>query len=140
VGFDCFVLRRELINRLNLGAVCLGAGAADLPLVLSLVKLARPFVVLADAHLTFHIGDEQAWQHERLNAYAEHNNRQVVACAERLEQEHGPFEPSECPTYSYHGLEWRKKWVHPLKYRSPLGKLRYRVEQTLARYLPFRSS
>jgi hypothetical protein len=137
LGFDCFVLRRALIDRLNLGMVCLGAGAADLPLVLSLVKLASPFVVLTDAHMTFHIGDNQTWQHERLNAYAEHNNREVVSCAERLEQEHGPFEPSDCPTYSYQGLEWRKKLVNPLKYRSPWGKLRYRLEQTLTRVLPF---
>lgn len=137
VGFDCFVLRRDLVDQLDLGTICLGAGAAGLPLVLSLVKMAQPLAVLDDAHMTFHIGDEQSWQDELLNPYGEHNSRQVVLCAEKLEDEYGPFEPGECPTYSYQGLEWRKKWMFPLKYRSTLGKLRYRVKQTLAKYVPF---
>ena len=55
-GFDCFVIKKELISCLILDNICIGIPFVEVALVHNLFSFATKPLFLPDAHLTFHIG------------------------------------------------------------------------------------
>lgn len=71
-GFDCFVFPARLYRRFVINEACVGAGLVMRGLLYNLVAHART-LLLRDCHLTFHLGQDRAWQAAELADYTEHN-------------------------------------------------------------------
>lgn len=57
-GFDCFIFKRELLNKIILENICLGVSFSEVALTHNLIAFAEKLKVADDVHLTFHIGTE----------------------------------------------------------------------------------
>jgi hypothetical protein len=57
-GFDCFVFKRELLNKFVLENICVGVSFSEVALVHNLIAFAEKLKLVDDLHLTFHIGTE----------------------------------------------------------------------------------
>ncbi len=55
-GFDCFVMKKELLQRLILGNICVGIPFVEVALLHNLFSFAERPLFLPNHHLTFHIG------------------------------------------------------------------------------------
>lgn len=55
-GFDCFVIKTELLDRFILGNICVGISFLEATLVHNIFSFAQNPLYVPDAHLTFHIG------------------------------------------------------------------------------------
>lgn len=71
-GFDCFVMKKDLLNKLILGNICVGIPFVEVTLLHNLFSFAKNPLFIPDAHLTFHIGldvmpkrDEKYYWHNR---------------------------------------------------------------------------
>ena len=93
-GHDCFVITRELLPRLRLGSVCIGARRVGATMVMNLAYLARDFRELRDEYLTFHLGEDRAWNVSAHDLFHRHNQLQWEARRAELEaQRAGPRHP-----------------------------------------------
>lgn len=70
-GFDCFVFRRELVDKMILGDICVGISFIGVALAHNLFTLAENPLYVDDQHLTFHIGTQVLVP--RKNAFYSHN-------------------------------------------------------------------
>ncbi len=75
-GYDCFVFKRDLYNKLNLENICIGAVSIGLALFINLKLNAKKFKEFGQEHLTFHIGNDQVWRGVENNPYADHNKKE----------------------------------------------------------------
>lgn len=57
-GFDCFIFKKELLNKFVLGNICVGIPFLEATLVHNLMAFANNPLFVPDKHLTFHIGME----------------------------------------------------------------------------------
>lgn len=57
-GFDCFIFKRELLDKLILADICAGVSFSETALVHNFIAFADKFKLIDDLHLTFHIGTE----------------------------------------------------------------------------------
>ncbi|MFN8285424.1 MAG: hypothetical protein U0V74_01655 [Chitinophagales bacterium] len=71
-GFDCFVFKRSLAEKLILENVCIGVPFLEVTLVHNLIAYAERLKLIDDLHLTFHLGaevmpplDEDYYRHNR---------------------------------------------------------------------------
>lgn len=81
-GFDCFVFPRTMLDSFISSDSCCGAGHVMRSLLYNLVAHAQRFLMLTQAHLTYHLGDDKLWDAERFSDYIDHNiaqGRSVVA-------------------------------------------------------------
>lgn len=76
-GHDCFVFKRSLYPRFNLGAACIGADWIGRVLITNLICHSEIFKVFKDMHLTFHIGDDRSWKAPIYNDYDNHNKNEL---------------------------------------------------------------
>ena len=83
-GYDCFVFRRDITSKLDLGTVCLGAPRVGVVLAGNLICFSKRFREYSDAHLTFHLGDDGPWQDPRFQDYTDHNTVERAAVFQRL--------------------------------------------------------
>lgn len=58
-GWDCFIFRRDIYKKYNLGEVIVGANSIGRALFVNLKYHAKKFIELTDSHLTFHLGSSQ---------------------------------------------------------------------------------
>lgn len=63
-GHDCFIIKRELLSRINLGDMFVGFPPWGQALVNRLKFLDPTFRMLKFTHLTFHIGKDELWRQE----------------------------------------------------------------------------
>lgn len=103
VGYDCFIFTRELFHKLNLGKVCVGVSLVGLVFMLNLYRYAKQFNLIEDAHLTFHMGDDQTWKNPKLNDYLRHNENEAKKIIDQLEADFGLFDASS-PSWSYNAI------------------------------------
>lgn len=78
-GRDCFVFGREAARRYQLGLACIGASAVGKVLAANLMCHASRYEDFKDLHLTFHLGEDRAWQAAELDDYLAHNRRELLA-------------------------------------------------------------
>lgn len=83
-GYDCFVFKRELFPAFELGNVCIGANFVGKAMIINMLVHSKRFKVFKDLHLTFHIGDDQAWRNPRFRDYDEHNQKEVERIIDRF--------------------------------------------------------
>lgn len=57
-GFDCFAMHRSLIPKLQLDGICIGVPFVEAALMYSIMAFAKECHIIADAHLTMHLGME----------------------------------------------------------------------------------
>jgi hypothetical protein len=72
-GFDCFVFKRELLDRFILNDICIGISFLEATLVHNIFSFAENPLYIPGAHLTFHIGMDVLVP--RNNAYYTHNRK-----------------------------------------------------------------
>ncbi|MDB4575705.1 hypothetical protein N9112_01970 [bacterium] len=102
-GYDCFVFSREIYEKLDLGNIAIGVSFIGLVFMLNLYKLANNFCFLDEAHLTFHLGDDQAGKNPKYSDYLTHNENEAYACISRIEEKYGKFD-SSTPSWSYKAI------------------------------------
>jgi hypothetical protein len=82
-GYDCFVIPRGMINKLDLGSCCIGAPHFDQLLFMALDVLSgHRAKSMNDLRLTFHLGNDIAWA--AMMDYVEHNLLESLAAISRM--------------------------------------------------------
>lgn len=85
-GFDCFVFKRSAYEQYCLGNVCIGANWIGRSLICNLLAFSENPLILTDAHLTFHLGDDRSWKTLDYIDYDEHNESCVAETIGHIEQ------------------------------------------------------
>lgn len=75
-GLDCFVFPRTWIGTFETNEACVGAGHVMRGVLHNLVAHAEALLVVTDAQLTYHFGDDRPWQSEARASYIAHNRRE----------------------------------------------------------------
>ncbi|NEP20164.1 MAG: hypothetical protein F6J97_25320, partial [Leptolyngbya sp. SIO4C1] len=75
-GIDCFLFKREILPRLELGNVYVGFPPVGKVLKTQIDKHSQNPTWIKDRHLTFHLGKDALWKASQ-NAYAEENRQQA---------------------------------------------------------------
>jgi len=104
-GWDCFVFRRDLYPRFNLGQACIGAGWIGRVLLTNMACLARNFRIFTDLHMTFHVGNRQVWETDLFSDYTEHNKGECRNILHGFEAQFGPLDRQEIPGRFLNRLE-----------------------------------
>lgn len=73
-GFDCFVIKTELLDKFILGEICVGISFLEATLVHNIFSFAQNPLYVPDAHLTFHIGMDVLVP--RNNDFYRHNRKE----------------------------------------------------------------
>ena len=72
-GYDCFVFRRDLYPKFELGDVFIGAPHVGKVLRINLLCNTDNFKRFKNLHLTFHLGNDQVWRSDKYDDYAARN-------------------------------------------------------------------
>jgi len=96
-GWDCFVFKRAFYPRFRLEKVCIGTGWFGRASIVNMSCLARGFKIFEDMHLTFHIGNEQAWRNPEFDDYLNHNQMACKKILAAWEEEIGPLDRQSIP-------------------------------------------
>jgi hypothetical protein len=92
-GYDCFVFRRETYPQFKLGVICIGTAWIGRALLANMVVHSTKFKEFKNKHLTFHVGDSQAWRHGDYDDYFQENRNEFLRIFRELESEKGGFSP-----------------------------------------------
>jgi hypothetical protein len=76
-GFDCFVFKKELLEKFMFGNICVGIPFIEVCFIHNIVAYAVNPLFVSDAHLTFHIGMEVMPKRNR--DYYWHNRNEFFA-------------------------------------------------------------
>lgn len=105
-GYDCFVIKRELVSRFIFKDICLGVPAAGNDLFYNVFTFADNPILFTEKHLTFHVGFElyKAWGDAATNA---HNAKEFLALLKELKphMHAGKFPGADLGLVSRH-LRW----------------------------------
>ena len=83
-GFDCFVFPTSMLEKFITSDGCCGSGHVMRSLLFNLVALARRFLMLTHAQLTYHLGNDEYWGTPAFGDYMHFNIRQAVDVIARL--------------------------------------------------------
>ena len=83
-GYDCFAFRAGIRQQFVPWQSCVGIAGVMSPLLYNILAVARAPCVLLDAHVTFHLGDDKAWQRPEFDDYAALNREELVRTFQRL--------------------------------------------------------
>ncbi|MCU0289197.1 MAG: hypothetical protein MUF15_22730 [Acidobacteria bacterium] len=96
-GWDCFIFKRDLYPRFELGNACIGADWIGRIILTNLISLSQKFTIFTDLQMTFHIGDRRVWQSDEFSDYAEHNKEECRKILVKFDKEYGPFDRKGLP-------------------------------------------
>jgi hypothetical protein len=96
-GWDCFVFKRDLYPRFNLGQACIGAGWIGRVLLTNMACLAKNFRIFTDLHMTFHVGNQQVWKTDLFSDYTEHNKEECRNILHNFEAQFGLLDRQKIP-------------------------------------------
>lgn len=94
-GFDCFVFKKSLFTKFNLGNICVGVPFLEAGLLYNLIAHAHQFKSFADKHITLHIGMDV--MPNRNPEYHQYNQQQFF---EKILPQLKPFIKTENLPYS----------------------------------------
>lgn len=60
-GIDCFVIKRDIVERLILKGSIIGTGPVGLVIAVNLLALSNKYKWITEGNFTFHIGDDKSW-------------------------------------------------------------------------------
>lgn len=83
-GTDCLVFKAKYLRSFIDSQTCLGAIHVTKSLLYNLAALSPRLVIIRDAYLTCHIGDDRGWKSGGFTEYAEHNKKEAVHVASEL--------------------------------------------------------
>lgn len=86
-GFDCFVFPTAWVEDFDANAACVGVGWVMRSLLYNLVVKARRMVILRNAHLTYHYGDDRPWNAPGLEEYTQHNLAETRVVVKALSED-----------------------------------------------------
>lgn len=78
LGHDCFVFKRNLYPKFQLGLICIGMRWIGRALYINCLVNSNNFKEFEDLYLTFHIGDNRTWSNDLFNDYVLHNKKEIV--------------------------------------------------------------
>lgn len=135
-GYDCFVMPRSLLSRLDLGNCCIGAPHFDLLLFAELDMFSgRRARHIDDQHLTFHLGNDIAWA--AMIDYVEHNLNECLAAIERIRSTHQVTPGSILDRYARHHFAANATLASSLLRRAKripgFGSLVHQVKRAMGR-------
>jgi len=76
-GFDCFVFPVAWVGDFVRSHACVGAAAVMRSLLYNLVARAQAMLIMRDAHLTYHFGDNKILRNDKLKDYTVFNLNQA---------------------------------------------------------------
>jgi hypothetical protein len=74
-GSDCFVFKREMLQKFRLGKIVIGRIFVGLALRTNVITYSKKFEHFRNLHLTFHLGDDRVWKN--ILSSAKHNAREL---------------------------------------------------------------
>jgi len=77
-GFDCFIFKKELLDRFELGDAGLGANWIGRVIITNLIVHAEKFEIFKEEFKTFHIGDDRSWRNPDFADYDEFNRQELI--------------------------------------------------------------
>lgn len=83
-GYDCFVLKKELLPKFVLGKTCIGANWIGRVMIANLLAFASNLKIEKKMHLTFHIGEDGAWLSNQYNDYDSFNKQEAYKVLNNL--------------------------------------------------------
>jgi hypothetical protein len=83
-GLDCFVFPTAWVAEFARSNACVGAGWVMRSLLYNLVVKARRMLILRDAHLTYHFGDDRPWADHQFDDYLSFNLDQAGSVVSAL--------------------------------------------------------
>ena len=83
-GHDCFVFRRELYPKMDIGNIIMGTPWSETTIIANLVRYAKNFKAFLHAHATFHIGDRRIWIGHDYNDYRIVNTNEFARVLRKL--------------------------------------------------------
>jgi hypothetical protein len=89
LGFDCFAFPAASLEHFAVNHACCGAGGVMRSMLFNLAATARRFLMLSQAHLTFHLGDDMFWQDAQFDDYRLFNYREAVGVLAKLMRDPG---------------------------------------------------
>lgn len=115
-GYDCFIIRKELLRKMKLGNVCVGAPGVGFMLAHNLFLFAEKCVVYSDKHLTLHAGMKIV-QHWKGAAIAAQQRKEIVAF---LRENRSRFDIRKFPGYNLGIFRRHWKWLLNPLFHYPL--------------------
>lgn len=107
-GFDCFVFPSRMRARFFAGEGCCGAGAVMRGLLFNLAANAERFLMLTQANLTLHLGNDKYWSDPRFADYVAHNRAVAIKTARALAREPIHAERLEAFITAHEGPRFRR--------------------------------
>jgi hypothetical protein len=83
-GFDCFVIKKELLRSFKLGTISIGANWIGRTMFANLLVHCKRQQLFEDEHLTFHIGEDGAWLVSDFSEFDLHNKAQLYTILDEL--------------------------------------------------------
>ena len=83
-GFDCFVFQKCLFNDFVRNNSCVGIAGVGQGLLYNLIGVSKKMLLLANATLTYHLGNDRDWLDETLREYTEHNQQEYLGTVRTL--------------------------------------------------------
>lgn len=134
-GFDCFIFKRSLLDKIILENICLGVSFSEVALTHNLIAFAEKLKLVDDLHLTFHIGTEvmPPLQQE----YYMHNRREYETKIYPRLKPHLKIEKFPYAQLPFHQrmLRWvlnpsfRTQQVVEMEGKSLLRRIKYRIDE-----------
>lgn len=124
-GYDCFIFHRDLLSRMTLGHVCVGAPGVGFMFAHNLFLFANKCVVTANKHLTLHAGFEivQKWKGQEIA------NFQMKEIRKFMDANRAYFSIDKFPGYHLPFFKRHFRWLmnplfhYPLMFRLDMKKL-----------------
>lgn len=107
-GTDCFVIKRELIPKLDLQNVVIGAQFVAFALRVNLHVFATKIKEFNRLHMTFHIGDDRTW--EEMDDFSAYNANEVEKMFDALTKRDDLANPGELQRFYENFQERKANW------------------------------
>jgi hypothetical protein len=107
-GTDCFIIKRELVERFVLEKSVIGARFSAFALDINLRTLGEKIDWHRRLHLTFHIGDPRPWMTQ--NEYSRFNLRESEKVLENIRSSGGYFN-EDMYAFFLEDLERKRVWI-----------------------------
>lgn len=115
-GYDCFVMKKELIAQLALGNICVGAPGVGFLLAHNLFAVAKKCEVVSTKHLTLHLGMEivQPWKGAAVADFQKEEIRKF------MKAKRSSFRIEQFPGYDLPFFRRHWKWLMNPLFHYPL--------------------
>ncbi|MFT4662282.1 MAG: hypothetical protein ACI8XB_002571 [Patiriisocius sp.] len=114
-GFDCFIFKKELLDKFEMGNAGLGANWIGRVIITNLIVHAKKFEIFEDEFKTFHIGDDRSWKNPDFADYDEFNRQELIKILikYRLQFKGDTSKVSYLNEFLYKDMKWNEDGKNP---------------------------